>query len=113
MSDYPLDLDEISTWLRSKNQASKDRGVTLAGVRESQTHVPAAAADFDAERAIGRISAWISGQIDFEVLRRSDGEYAFFRHESVSSLASPAVESAFGEFIRTMMHPEAAISEVA
>jgi len=113
MSDYPLDLQEISAWLRSKDQALKDHGVTLAQVRENRVHVPAAWADFDTERAIGRISAWVSGQVDFEVLRRSDGEYAFFHHESISSLGSPTLESAFDEFLRTMMHPEAAISEVA
>lgn len=107
MHDYPIDLKEIVAWFRSKEQALKAFDITLADVRErSRTDKPAVVADFDTASAIGRINVWVSGEADFEVLRRSDGKHAFLRHEVVSSLSAPLLETAYDHFLRKMTHPD-------
>jgi hypothetical protein len=111
---YPLTVEEIESWFRSKEAALTGLGVTLAEVRANRrTNKPSAAADFDTSQGIGRISMWVSGETDFEVLQRSDGKNVFFRHESVLSLDSPALEGVFEDFLSSILHPEAAISRVA
>jgi hypothetical protein len=109
MSDYPITLEEIMSWLRSKDQVLKDLGITLANVRKSHTDKPAAVADFDTGKAIGQICAWVSGEIDFQVLRVSDGKDVFLHHEKVSSLGAPSLEIAYSDFLRSMTHPHEAI----
>jgi hypothetical protein len=56
---------------------------------------------------------WVSGETDFVVLQTADGKSVFVRHEVVSSLDSPALESVFKDFVGSILHPEAAISQVA
>jgi len=92
--------------LRSKERALSDLGVALAEVRERHVHVPSAAADFDSTLAIGRINAWVSGEIDFEVLRREDGTDVLFRHEEVSRMDEPALQEAYADFLRRMLNPD-------
>jgi hypothetical protein len=111
---YPLTVEEIESWLRSKEATLIRLGVTLAEVRTNRrTNKPGAAADFDTAQGIGRISMWVSGEADFEVLQRSDGKNVFLRHEVVSSLDSPALKSVFEDFLDSIRHPEAAMSRVA
>src|SRR6266704_3267193 len=105
MNDYPIDLQEILAWFRSKDQALKDLGITLADVRESHTAKPSAAANFDTAPAIGQIIAWVSGEIDFQVLRASDGKGVFLRHEVVPSLNAPSLGNTYNDFLRYMPHP--------
>jgi hypothetical protein len=109
MNDYPISLEQITFWLRSKEQELKDRRITLAEVRESHTDKPAAGADFDSQFAIGRIDLWVSGEIDFQVLRVSDGKTVFIRHEKVSDLNAPFLERAFNDFLQSMTHPDNAL----
>ncbi|QNI33314.1 hypothetical protein H7849_04965 [Alloacidobacterium dinghuense] len=106
MEEYPLTVQGIVMWLRSKASGLESRGVTLAGVQERHMHIPAAFGDFDSEQAMGRITAWTSGHVDFEVLRTSDGKDAFIRHEMISNLDAPALEIAFGKFLQKMMRPD-------
>ena len=102
MSGYPISADQIISWFRSKAASLKETGVTLAGIQASTANVPRASADFDAESRIGRISFWATGEVDFEVLRRSDGEFALFRHESVPSLQTAELDYAYDEFVNAM-----------
>ncbi len=103
MSDYPLTVEEISSWFHSREDVSGARGVVLAGVHERPcTNKPAAFADFDTDAMMGRVCVWVSGEIDFEVIRRSDSVNVFSCHEEVSSLAGQAVDRAFDAFLKAM-----------
>jgi hypothetical protein len=55
---------------------------------------------------MGRIIVWVSGEIDLEVLRISDGNNVLVRHEKVSSLDAPSLQDAFNEFVKSMKHPD-------
>jgi hypothetical protein len=109
MSDYPITLEEIVSWLRSKEQVLQDLGITLADVRESHTNKPAAVADFDTAQAIGQICAWVSGEIDFQVLRVTDSKDVFLHHEKISNLHAPSLAIVYSDFLRQMTHPGEAI----
>lgn len=106
MSTHPLTLEEVVTWLQSLGDSHAPSGVTLAEVRQNDKHLPSAAADFDSAKAIGRISVWVNGCVDFEVLRTADGKNVFFGHEEVTGISAPSLESAFADFIRYMVDPE-------
>jgi hypothetical protein len=106
MTDYPITLEEVVSWLRSKENVAEVCNVTLAEVKQNLEHLPSACADFDSAAGIGRISIWVSGEIDFEVLRRSDAKMVFFQHESVRSLNSAVVERGFEAFVRSMADPD-------
>jgi hypothetical protein len=106
MSEYPLKLEEIVVWLRSNDQVLNNLVITLADVRESHTNKSAAAANFDTAQAVGQICVWVSGEIDFQVLRASDGKDVYTRHQKVSSLSEPSLESAYKGFLQRMTHPD-------
>lgn len=81
MNDYTLTVEEICSWFRSRELVSNARGVTVAGVHEGRiTAKPAAFADFDSDARMGRVCIWVSGEIDFEVIRTSDGQGVLFHH---------------------------------
>lgn len=109
MCDYPIRLEQIVSWFRSKEQGLRELGITLAEVRESHTNKPAATANFDTALAVGQIIVWVSGEIDFEVLRASDGKVVFICHEKVSNLGAPLLKGVFDDFLRSMMHPDKAV----
>lgn len=116
MSDgpYPLTVEEIESWFRSKETILASLGVTLAGIRTSRrTDKPAATADFVTAQGIGNITMWVSGETDFVVLQTTDGKSVFVRHEVVCSLDSPTLEGVFKDFVGSILHPDAAISRVA
>jgi len=100
----PLTLEEIVSWYRSKQRLLANSSVSLARIRERTDHLPAAAADFDAANAIGRIDGWVSGAFDFHVLRASDGKDAFWRHADVATVDQ--LEGTYAEFLRTMQNPD-------
>jgi hypothetical protein len=107
MATYPLTVGEIISWFRSKENALSTLGIILAGVHErSGTAKPSAFADFDAVLGMGRIIVWVSGEIDLEVLRISDGKNVLVRHEKVSNLDAPSLQDAFNEFVKSMKHPD-------
>jgi hypothetical protein len=108
MSEFAVTLEELVSWLRSKELTPGNCDVKLADLRERRAHLPAAAADFDSTRAIGRINAWVSGEVDFEVLRREDGADVFFKHEEISGLDDSRLEESYAEFLRYMMNPDLA-----
>jgi len=101
MSDYVLNLDDVNQWLESRKDSLVE-GVGLADVRSTTKSLPGARADFDASNRMGRISIWISGEVDFEVLSTGDSNFAFFRHEKISSLNDPSLQSAYQEFLKIM-----------
>jgi hypothetical protein len=105
MSENPLTLEEIVRWFRLREHTLADSGVRLAEVLERPEHLPAAAADFDAANMTGRISAWVSGEFDFLVVRTADGKDVFFRHERVATVDEPSLEGAFSDFIEHMQDP--------
>jgi hypothetical protein len=102
MNNYPIDVDQIISWFRAKAALLKETGITLADIHANTANVPSARADFDTNSKIGRISFWATGEVDFEVLRRSDGEFALFRHESVPSLQTVELDYAYDEFVNAM-----------
>jgi hypothetical protein len=107
MTDYPLSVDEIASWFRSMEEVANARAVTVAGIHERHdTCKPAAFADFDADGRMGRVCVWVSGEIDFEVVRISDGEGVLFHHEKVSTLADQALDRAFDAFLKGMTNPD-------
>jgi hypothetical protein len=53
------------------------------------------------------MTVWVSGESDFEVLRRSDGKDVFFRHEESFAIGAPRLEDAFNAFVVSMKHPDA------
>ncbi|WP_041598176.1 immunity protein TriTu family protein [Granulicella tundricola] len=102
-----LSTATIASWLESLQTEAAKAGVKLAELRESQSHTPTVAADYDADRAIGRISVWATGEFDFEVLHTSNGEFAFFRHQSTVDLADVALLEAYRAFLKSMADPGA------
>jgi hypothetical protein len=100
MNEYPPAIEEIVTWLHAKEESLPDRSVKLRDMRERLDRTPAVAADFDAGSATGRINAWVSGEIDLEVLRSKDGENVFFGHVRVSKMDEPLLEKAYSDFLR-------------
>lgn len=106
MGDFAFTVDEIASWLGSKERALETAGVVLAGIHErSGSSKPSVFADCDTNLVIGRITMWVSGETDFEVLRRSDGEGVLFRPGRVSSFTAPSLESAFDPFLAGMAYP--------
>ena len=109
---YSLTTEMIATWLLSKQSETADIEVTMADLRENQLHIPTVAADFDSQEAIGRISAWVSGEFDFLVLRRANGTDAFLKHATVTELGTPELEGVFRDFIRKMLNPSEASQDL-
>jgi hypothetical protein len=106
MSEYPFTLEEIVSWFESKESVMKSFGITLANVRRSHTNKPAATGNFDTDVAVGQICFWVSGEIDFQVLRVSDGKDVFLHHEIVSNFNANSLKRACDEFTRSMTHPD-------
>jgi hypothetical protein len=102
----PLGTASIIAWLESLQLEALQSGITFAGVRENRSHFPTVAADFDADQTIGRITVWVTGEFDFEVLYASDGEYAFYRHETVIDLEAPELNEARQAFLKNMANPD-------
>jgi hypothetical protein len=102
MSEYPIQVDEVINWLESRREQIEEARVICASIRSRQLHTPAVVADFDTEARIGRITMWMTGETEFEVLRTSDGTDAFLRHVSVANLRDGELQDAFSEFIQNM-----------
>lgn len=100
--NLPTNLESISAWFAAKGSALAESGVVMSETASRTEHLPSARADFDSISAIGRISFWTTGEVDFEVLDRATERSAFFRHESVSSFDSPQLEEAYAAFIAAM-----------
>jgi hypothetical protein len=106
MDQYPLTINEITIWFCSKEPQLSADGLVLAAIREnSSSDKPSACADFDTPVAMGRIVVWVSGEIDFEILRVSDGNTVLFHHQDVLTLDSVPLQVAFDRFIQCMNHP--------
>lgn len=99
---YPIELQAITNWLAGKADSLAGTGVILVETATRSDHKPAARADFDSVSTIGRISFWVSGEVDFEVLDRADGASLLFRHETVETLDSCQLEEAYVAFIEAM-----------
>ena len=102
MTEFQIEIERAVSWFGEKAKLLKNTDITMAEVHANSVNVPSARADFDSENFIGRISIWATGEIDFEVLKRSDGEFSFFRHETVSKLQTPVLDHAYDEFVRSM-----------
>jgi hypothetical protein len=103
---HPLSTPMIASWLESLRPEAERAEVKIANLRESQLHTPTVAADYDSDRAMGRISVWVTGEFDFEVLRITSGEHVFFRHESTIDFGVPGLLEAYSAFIRSMPNPD-------
>ena len=105
MTQAEIKVEEISSWFRSKEKTVAEYGITLAELKERKAYVHAVRVDFGTSTKIARISGWISGEFDFEILQRDSSEIVYFRHESVSKISDFALEQAFGEFIERLQQP--------
>gem|GEM_PF-6507003 len=54
------------------------------------------------KRSLDASVIWVTGQIDFEVLQRSNAEYFWFHHEDTRNLDAPHLQTAFIEFLQKM-----------
>jgi hypothetical protein len=97
--DYPIQLEAITRWFASKADSLAGTGVKLVEIASRSEYVPAALADFGSDFAIGRITFWVTGQVDFEVLDCADGESLLFRHEIVETLDTRQLDEAYDAFI--------------
>jgi len=97
MSQYPLTLDEITSWCRSRKRSLQESPIVLDSITERTEYLPAVAIDFSGPTAVGRINGWVSGAFDFQVIRVSDGENLYFGHVDVSRMEE--LEPAYQEFL--------------
>src|ERR1700687_4687891 len=104
MTEYPLTLAQIVSWFRLKQRLLEGSGVSLTEIRERTEYVPSVAADFISDRTMGRISAWVSGEFDFHVIRVSDSKDLFFGHATVSSLGE--LERTYVDFLQRLLNPD-------
>lgn len=103
---HPIEIDGIVNWLRSKEAGLGNSGVQLVEIRKRQTDIPGVAAEFETAVALGRINAWVTGEFDFEAIRKEDGKDLLFRHEKVDALEDSRLESAYEEFFSKVRRPE-------
>jgi hypothetical protein len=106
---YPFTVAEIVSWYRSKQNTIGSSGVSLVSIREAGEHLPVAVADFDGADAMGRISGWVSGDFDFEVVRVSDGKDLFWGHVHASGI--DALEAKYLDFLTHLQSPEVAVAD--
>jgi hypothetical protein len=104
VNEYPLTLDDITSWCRSKKNMLAGSGVTLVDIKERTEYLPAVAADFDGIGSMGRINAWLSGDFDFEAISVSDGKCLFSKHVRISTLE--ALETTYSEFLQHLVDPD-------
>lgn len=105
MTQYPLTLAEIVSWLRSKQRSLEGSRVSLVHIREGGERgpKPGTSADFDGPGTLGQISGWVSGEFDFHALRASDGKDVFWRHVDVSTVDE--LETTYADFLQIMLNP--------
>lgn len=104
MTAYPLKLEEIVAWYRSKQDALTSSGISVVGITERTEQTPAAAADFAGANSMGRINGWVSGEFDFEAVRVSDGADLFWEHVDVAAIQD--LETAYSNFLRHLSAPD-------
>src|SRR4029079_18632408 len=97
MSEPRIDLADIVQWLHS-TESVLSGGTKMAGVQQRSEDLPAAFADLDGSETICRISGWVNGLFDFEVLRIADGHQVFFQHEEVERIDDPSLSLALAVF---------------
>lgn len=101
MTGSQIDLDHIVEWFRSTGSLLSS-GVRLTDVKQKVEHLPAAYADFDGLETMGRMSGWVTGSFDFEVIRTADGSQMFFRHLEVMRLDDPLLNAAVTDFLAAL-----------
>jgi hypothetical protein len=104
MPESRIDLDKIVHWLRS-TESMLGGDTHLAAVKETNKYLPAALADFNGQGALGRITCWVSGHVNFEVIRWSDGQLAFFQHVEIHRLDDPSLQRALAAFVAALVVP--------
>jgi len=97
--NYPIELEALTNWFGGKADSLAGTTVRLIEIASRNENLPAAFADFASKFAIGRITFWVTGEVDFEVLDCSDGESLLFRHETVETLDARQLDEAYDAFI--------------
>ena len=98
-------LEKISSWYCSKEEVFISLGITLAEIKQNRTHLHSVSVDLDTSTKIARISGWVSGEFDFEILERTKGAFVYFQHESVPDIDDPRLELAFEKFVEELQKP--------
>jgi hypothetical protein len=106
MTAYPFTLVQIVSWFRLKQRLLEGSGVSLTDIRERTEYLPCVAAEFTGNGATGRINAWVSGEVDFEAIRDSDGKDLFLGH--AKALTLDALESSYVNFLQHLLNPNKA-----
>jgi hypothetical protein len=90
-------LAELVQWLHSTE--SLLHGTTMAGIQQRLEYLPAAFADYDGPKTMGRVCGWVNGLFDFEIIRIMDGKQLFFRHVEVERIDDPSLNEALAAFV--------------
>ena len=69
----------------------------MLGVPTFVTDKPGRGCDFFTDERYGRIGFWVSGEVDFEVIRCDDSSGAFFEHATVDRVA--LLDEPFSRFL--------------
>ena len=98
-----LTIEEIEGWLRGVSTVQPGYEVEVE-MRQFSGPKPGVVMDlFSADLTIaGRITAWVSGEFDFEVLR--DGSSALYEHFDAASLSE--LEPPRVRFVAALRKPE-------
>lgn len=100
-----LERSDIARWLAERGEALRYHCVEFT-VEESvgETDMPSAFADFFRPEFCGRITGWISGEFDFEVLRNADLQTVLHRRTEVSGLDE--LSNVYQEFEAALLNIE-------
>jgi hypothetical protein len=98
MSESLLEASQIVELLRFL-AANEPSGTTLVNIRETSEGV---IADFDGPGKSGRISCWLRGLFDLEILTDVDGKQVYFRHEEVARIETQSLKDAVSEFLTVL-----------
>jgi hypothetical protein len=102
MTEHPIKLDDIIRWFESNWEEAISHDVTLGEIKRSDNkYKPSAFADYDSRLFMGRILFWVSGEVDFEMVRISDG-ISDFHHENVCDINESRLKIAFSAFLQKM-----------
>ncbi len=100
-----MTIKQIRTWLDGKGQDLKSMGVSTE-LRETPASgpKPAVVGEMASARALGRITGWITGEFQFEVIRIDDEATVFDRRVQADS--ADQLEDYYDAFKATLTENE-------
>ncbi|MBI2686033.1 MAG: hypothetical protein HYX27_06935 [Acidobacteria bacterium] len=100
-----LKIEGIVKWLGDKGTSLREQRVEFTVEQSSlSSNVPSAFADYFGTASCGRITGWISGEFDLEVVRLDDEKTIFYRQVTVSQLED--LNEPFANFVNALLRPD-------